>query len=150
MGKVETEEMFRVFNMGIGLALIVSPYYADGDSPHVGTAWTCEAGSSVSVKSASDADSKRVTVHDKYAAEEVLCDRASKLNPAAQVLVTRTTSFCSGSGNANFTLPWMGREERAGRVAQRDTLQTLPGRYRVRPSRTREDDVKLHDLQAGG
>ncbi len=29
LGNVETEEMFRVFNMGIGLALIVSPYYAD-------------------------------------------------------------------------------------------------------------------------
>lgn len=29
MGGVETEEMFRVFNMGIGLVLIVSPYYAD-------------------------------------------------------------------------------------------------------------------------
>ena len=29
MGSVQTEEMFRVFNMGIGLVLIVSPYYAD-------------------------------------------------------------------------------------------------------------------------
>ncbi len=29
LGGVETDEMFRVFNMGIGLALIVSPYYAD-------------------------------------------------------------------------------------------------------------------------
>ena len=28
-GNVATDEMFRVFNMGIGLALIVSPYYAD-------------------------------------------------------------------------------------------------------------------------
>jgi len=28
-GKVATEEMFRVFNMGIGLAVIVSPYYAE-------------------------------------------------------------------------------------------------------------------------
>ena len=29
LGQVDTEEMFRVFNMGIGLAVIVSPYYAD-------------------------------------------------------------------------------------------------------------------------
>jgi len=29
LGDVETEEMYRVFNMGIGMALIVSPYYAD-------------------------------------------------------------------------------------------------------------------------
>lgn len=29
LGKVETEEMHRVFNMGLGLALIVSPYYAE-------------------------------------------------------------------------------------------------------------------------
>jgi phosphoribosylformylglycinamidine cyclo-ligase len=29
MGNVETGEMYRVFNMGIGLALMVSPYYAD-------------------------------------------------------------------------------------------------------------------------
>lgn len=29
LGDVDIEEMFRVFNMGIGLALIVSPYYAD-------------------------------------------------------------------------------------------------------------------------
>ena len=29
LGNVETAEMYRVFNMGIGLALIVSPFYAD-------------------------------------------------------------------------------------------------------------------------
>ncbi len=29
LGNVDIDEMFRVFNMGIGLALIVSPYYAD-------------------------------------------------------------------------------------------------------------------------
>ncbi len=29
LGSVETEEMYRVFNMGLGLALIVSPYYAE-------------------------------------------------------------------------------------------------------------------------
>ena len=29
MGRVETEEMFRVFNMGIGLVVIVSQFYAE-------------------------------------------------------------------------------------------------------------------------
>ena len=29
LGEVETAEMFRVFNMGIGLALLISPYYAE-------------------------------------------------------------------------------------------------------------------------
>ena len=29
LGEVDTDEMYRVFNMGIGLAIIVSPYYAD-------------------------------------------------------------------------------------------------------------------------
>lgn len=29
LGKVDIEEMFRVFNMGIGLVLIVSPFYAE-------------------------------------------------------------------------------------------------------------------------
>lgn len=29
LGNVATDEMFRVFNMGIGMTLIVSPYYAD-------------------------------------------------------------------------------------------------------------------------
>jgi len=29
LGDVETEEMYRVFNMGIGMVLVVSPYYAD-------------------------------------------------------------------------------------------------------------------------
>ena len=32
LGKVETEEMHRVFNMGVGLALVVSRYYADSIS----------------------------------------------------------------------------------------------------------------------
>ena len=30
MGNVEEEEMYRVFNMGIGMVLIVAPYYATG------------------------------------------------------------------------------------------------------------------------
>lgn len=29
LGDVDTEEMYQVFNMGVGLALIISPYYAD-------------------------------------------------------------------------------------------------------------------------
>lgn len=29
LGSVDTDEMYRVFNMGLGLAIIVSPYYAD-------------------------------------------------------------------------------------------------------------------------
>ena len=29
LGDIETDEMYRVFNMGIGLVLIVSPYYAE-------------------------------------------------------------------------------------------------------------------------
>jgi phosphoribosylformylglycinamidine cyclo-ligase len=29
LGDVDSEEMYRVFNMGIGMALIISPYYAD-------------------------------------------------------------------------------------------------------------------------
>jgi phosphoribosylformylglycinamidine cyclo-ligase len=29
LGDVDEDEMFRVFNMGIGLAMIVSPYFAD-------------------------------------------------------------------------------------------------------------------------
>jgi phosphoribosylformylglycinamidine cyclo-ligase len=29
LGEVEDDEMYRVFNMGIGLALVVSPYYAE-------------------------------------------------------------------------------------------------------------------------
>lgn len=32
LGSVETDEMHRVFNMGIGLVLVVSPYYADAIS----------------------------------------------------------------------------------------------------------------------
>ena len=29
LGNVDSEEMDRVFNMGIGLVLVVSPYYAE-------------------------------------------------------------------------------------------------------------------------
>ena len=29
LGDVDDEEMYRVFNMGVGLALVVSPYYAE-------------------------------------------------------------------------------------------------------------------------
>ena len=60
LGQVETEEMFRVFNMGLGLTLIVSPYYADAIqrtlSQHGHENWIIG-----SVK----AGEKRVTVHNK-------------------------------------------------------------------------------------
>ena len=60
LGRVDTEEMFRVFNMGIGLSLIVSPYYADAIqrtlTQHGHENWLIG-----SVKSGE----KRVTVHDK-------------------------------------------------------------------------------------
>jgi phosphoribosylformylglycinamidine cyclo-ligase len=60
LGKVETEEMFRVFNMGVGLAMIVSPYYAESIqrslSKHGHENWVIGT-----VKSGE----KRVTVHDK-------------------------------------------------------------------------------------
>jgi phosphoribosylformylglycinamidine cyclo-ligase len=60
MGNVETEEMYRVFNMGLGLALIVSPYYADSIrrtlEQHGHPSWVIG-----SVK----AGDKRVTVHNK-------------------------------------------------------------------------------------
>ena len=29
LGDIEADEMQRVFNMGVGLVLVVSPYYAD-------------------------------------------------------------------------------------------------------------------------
>ena len=29
LGEIDTDEMDRVFNMGIGMAMVVSPYYAD-------------------------------------------------------------------------------------------------------------------------
>ncbi len=60
LGKVETEEMFRVFNMGVGLAMIVSPYYAESIqrslSKHGHENWLIGT-----VKTGE----KRVTVHDK-------------------------------------------------------------------------------------
>ncbi|MDG1875583.1 MAG: phosphoribosylformylglycinamidine cyclo-ligase [Mariniblastus sp.] len=60
LGKVETEEMYRVFNMGLGLALIVSPYYADSIcrmlEQHGHRSWVIG-----SVKSGT----KRVTAHNK-------------------------------------------------------------------------------------
>lgn len=65
LGNVETDEMFRVFNMGIGLALIVSPFYADAIQRMLGQhgypSWMIG-----SVKpSSTPPASKRVTVHDK-------------------------------------------------------------------------------------
>ncbi len=64
MGGVDTEEMFRVFNMGVGLVLIVSPYYADSIrrtlSEFGHQNWIIG-----SVKSAPDALSKSVCVSQK-------------------------------------------------------------------------------------
>jgi len=64
LGNVDTEEMFRVFNMGLGLAIIVSPYYADSIQrtleQHGHPSWVIG-----SVKSSQNADEKRVTVHNK-------------------------------------------------------------------------------------
>lgn len=64
LGNVDTEEMYRVFNMGLGLALIVSPYYADSiqrtleQNGH--PSWVIG-----SVKSSQNSNEKRVTVHNK-------------------------------------------------------------------------------------
>ena len=64
LGKVETEEMYRVFNMGLGLAMIVSPYYADKIKrlmeQHGYDCWMIG-----SVKASDDPGKKRVTVHNK-------------------------------------------------------------------------------------
>ncbi|HEX3601196.1 MAG TPA: AIR synthase-related protein, partial [Lacipirellulaceae bacterium] len=38
LGDVEDDEMYRVFNMGIGLALVVSPYYAESIQQQVAKA----------------------------------------------------------------------------------------------------------------
>jgi phosphoribosylformylglycinamidine cyclo-ligase len=38
LGDVEDDEMYRVFNMGVGLALVVSPYYAESIQQQVAKA----------------------------------------------------------------------------------------------------------------
>jgi len=60
LGKVEHDEMFRVFNMGIGIALVVSPYYAESivrmicesglDASVIGQVTARDGGKSVEVK----------------------------------------------------------------------------------------------------
>lgn len=66
LGKVETEEMHRVFNMGIGLVMIVSDFYADSISRMLTEAghanWTL--GEVKQLPAGSDVE-KRVTVHNK-------------------------------------------------------------------------------------
>ena len=66
LGKVETEEMHRVFNMGIGLVMIVSDFYADSISKMLVAAghanWTI--GEVKELPSDSDVE-KRVTVFNK-------------------------------------------------------------------------------------
>jgi phosphoribosylformylglycinamidine cyclo-ligase len=37
LGDVDSDEMYRVFNMGIGLVLIVSPYYAESIQQQLAT-----------------------------------------------------------------------------------------------------------------
>ncbi len=43
LGDVDEDEMYRVFNMGIGLVLVVSPYYAESIQQQLGksglTSW---------------------------------------------------------------------------------------------------------------
>ena len=60
LGNVETEEMYRVFNMGLGLALIVSPYYADSIRRTLS-----EKGHQSWVIGEVKSGKKRVTVHNK-------------------------------------------------------------------------------------
>ena len=60
LGNVETEEMYRVFNMGLGLALIVSPYYADSIRRTL-----LEKGHQSWVIGEVKSGEKRVTVHNK-------------------------------------------------------------------------------------
>ena len=66
LGKVETEEMHRVFNMGIGLVMIVSDFYADSISKMLTAAghanWTI--GEVKELPNDSDVE-KRVTVFNK-------------------------------------------------------------------------------------
>ena len=60
LGKVERDEMLRVFNMGIGIAMVVSPYYADSiarmicdagmDARVIGKVTATDSGKSVEVK----------------------------------------------------------------------------------------------------
>jgi len=64
LGKVETDEMYRVFNMGIGIAMIVSPYYADKICEMLNAeGHPCRAIGEV--KAAADATTKSVTVHNR-------------------------------------------------------------------------------------
>jgi phosphoribosylformylglycinamidine cyclo-ligase len=37
LGDVDDDEMYRVFNMGVGLALVVSPYYAESIQQQLST-----------------------------------------------------------------------------------------------------------------
>lgn len=64
LGQVETDEMYRVFNMGIGIAMIVSPFYAD----NICRMLTQDGHPSRvigEVKAAADATTKSVTVHNR-------------------------------------------------------------------------------------
>lgn len=66
MGKVETDEMHRVFNMGIGLVMVVSSFYADSITRMLSAAghpnWVL---GEVKELAADAGIEKRVTVHNK-------------------------------------------------------------------------------------
>ena len=66
LGKVESDEMHRVFNMGIGLVMIVSDFYADSISRMLTAAghenWTI--GEVKELPTGIDVE-KRVTVFNK-------------------------------------------------------------------------------------
>ena len=42
LGEVDDDEMYRVFNMGIGLVLVVSPYYAESIQQQLAEGRPCE------------------------------------------------------------------------------------------------------------
>jgi phosphoribosylformylglycinamidine cyclo-ligase len=64
LGNVETDEMYRVFNMGIGIAMIVSSYYADKICSMVNKeGHPCRVIGEV--KTGKDATTKNVTVHNR-------------------------------------------------------------------------------------
>ena len=64
LGKVETDEMYRVFNMGIGIAMIVSPFYADNICRMLEQeGHPCRVIGEVNA--AADAATKSVTVHNR-------------------------------------------------------------------------------------
>jgi phosphoribosylformylglycinamidine cyclo-ligase len=63
-GKVDTDEMYRVFNMGLGIAMIVAPYYAESVCRMLTSAGHhCQIIGEV--KAHADKTAKSVTVHNR-------------------------------------------------------------------------------------